>query len=122
MSACLIALVVFAFMGLFSAKYRVWAREAFDCVARRLTLRPCKTEFNKKVRAKITAKLLKRSPGFAKFVHNHFETISWVFTLVLFISLIYSAYSVFNLLVYGTCDPVTGACVLKPGTTQVMCK
>lgn len=110
MSICLVAMVVFAVLGLFSAKYRKWAKEAFDCVARRLTLRPCKTEFNQKVRAKLTGKLMGKSPGLARFTHRHFEAISWVFTIVLFLSLAYTAYSVYNLAVFGTCDPISGQC------------
>jgi len=122
MSACLVALAVFAFMGLFSARYRVWAKEAFDCVARRLTLRPCETKFNQKVRAKVTAKLLKRHKGLARLTHRHFESISWVFTIILFISLAYTVYGLGNLVIYGTCDPVTGNCVFNPGNpNQVIC-
>ena len=123
MSACLAALVVLAFMSLFSAKYRVWTREAFDCVARRLTLRPCETKFNQKVRAKITAKLMKRSPKLARITHKKFEAISWVFTIILFISLAYTVYGIGNLIVYGTCDPVTGNCIFNPGgdPNQVIC-
>lgn len=105
MSICIAALILFAFMGIFSAKYRKWAREAFGCVVRRVTLRPCKTEFNEKVRAKITSKLLRRHIGLARFTHKHFESISWTFTIVLFVSLFISALGTFNLLVYGTCDP-----------------
>lgn len=105
MSICVAALVVFAFMGVFSARYRYWAKEAFDCVGRRVTLRPCKTEFNQKVRAKITSKLLKKSQKAARFTHKHFEAISWVFTIILFVSLILTTGGLYNLFTYGTCDP-----------------
>ena len=105
MSACLIALGVFAVLGIFSAKYRKWAREAFDCVGRRLTLRPCQTGFNEKVRAKVVSKLLPRNAGVARFTHKYFEAIAWVFTIVMFVSLAYTAYGFYNLAVYGTCDP-----------------
>jgi hypothetical protein len=112
MSACIVALVVFAILGIFSAKYRRWAREAFDCVGRRLTLRPCQTGFNDKVRAKVVSKLLARSPKLARFTHRHFEAISWVFTIMMFASLAYSGYSLYNLAVYGTCDPSDpGSCI-----------
>jgi hypothetical protein len=123
MSACLIALVVLAFLGIFSAKYRRWAKEAFSCVARRVTLRPCKTGFNEAVKAKITSKLMLRSPGLARVTHKHFELISWIFTIILFISLAYTAYGFYNLAIYGTCDPVSGNCVFNPGgdPNKVMC-
>ncbi len=123
MSACLIALFVLAVMGIFSARYRRWAKEAFDCVARRITLRPCDTGFNEAVKAKVTSKLMKKHFGLARFTHRHFELISWVFTIILFISLAYSAYGAYNLVVYGTCDPVTGECVFNPmvNPNQAMC-
>lgn len=105
MSACIIALVVFAILGIFSAKYRRWAKEAFDCVGRRLTLRPCQTGFNEKVRAKVVSKLLPRNAVIARFAHKHFETVAWIFTIILFVSLAYTAYGFYNLAVYGTCDP-----------------
>ena len=112
MSACLIALGVFAFLGIFSAKYRRWAREAFDCVGRRLTLRPCQTGFDDKVRAKVVSKLLQRNAAAARFTHKHFETLAWIFTILLFASLAYTTYSFYNLAVYGTCDPSDpGSCV-----------
>jgi hypothetical protein len=123
MSACLIALVVFAFLGIFSAKYRRWAREAFDCVSRRLTLRPCRTEFNQKVRAKITSKLMKRHSGTAKFTLKHFESISWVFTVVLIVSLLVTVSGAYNLAVYGTCDPLNPeACVFNQESLQIQCQ
>jgi hypothetical protein len=122
MSACLIALVVFAVLGIFSAKYRHWAKEAFDCVARRLTLRPCKTEFNQRVRARVTSKLLAKSPKLARFAHKYFELVSWVFTLILFISLAYTAFGFYNLAVYGTCDPSDpNSCVFTVAHDQGPC-
>jgi hypothetical protein len=123
MSICIAAMVVFAFMGIFSARYRRWAKEAMDCVGRRVTLRPCKTEFNQKVRAKLASKLLRKSPKAAKFAHSHFESISWIFTIILFVSLILTAGGLYNLFTYGTCDPANpdscifvteeGACSLE---------
>lgn len=115
MSACLAALFVLGILSIFSARYRSWAREALDCVARRLVLRPCRTGFNEKVKAKVTSSLMKRSRKLARFVHRYFEPISWAFTAMLFISLAYSAYGVFNLATAGTCDPANpDSCVFNP--------
>ncbi len=115
MSACLIALLVLGVMSLFSAKYRPWAREALDCVARRLVLRPCRTGFNDKVRAKVTSKLMKRSARLARLSHRHFEAVSWMFTIMLFVSLGYSAYGAYNLVTVGTCDPANpDQCIFNP--------
>ena len=115
MSACLVALVVLGIMSIFSAKYRSWAREALDCVLRRLVLRPCRTGFNEKVKAKVTSKLMGKSPRAARFAHRHFEAVSWVFTIMLFVSIGYSAYGAYNLLTVGTCDPAhPDQCVFNP--------
>jgi thiol-disulfide isomerase/thioredoxin len=125
MSLCLVALVVLASMGIFSAKYRRWAREAFDCVARRITLRPCVSGFDEKVKAKITGRLMERHLGLARFAHRHFEAISWVFTAVMFASLAYAIYGFYNLATVGTCDPANpGGCVFNPGgdPNRVICQ
>jgi len=115
MSACIIALVVLAVMSIFSASYRSWTREAFDCVSRRVTLRPCRTGFNEKVRAAVTSRLMKSSPGAARFAHRHFEALSWVFTVITLASLAYTAYGAYNIVTVGTCDPAhPDQCVFNP--------
>lgn len=113
---CLIALVVFAVLGIFSAKYRTVAKEAFDCVFRRITLRKCTTGLDKRLKSKITGKLMLKHPGFARNVYKHFEMISWVFTIVLIVSFSYSVYSVANLFIYGNCNgPIPDAfCLFDP--------
>ncbi len=114
MSVCLAALVIFAVLGIFSAKYRRWAKEAFGCVARRLTLRPCEAGLNQRIRAKLTGKLLRRAPKLARFTHKYFEPISWVFTIILFVSLFLTANGLYNLAVYGSCDPHSETCIFNP--------
>lgn len=115
MSACLVALVILGILSIFSAKYRYWAREALDCVARRLTLRPCRTGFNEKVKAKVTSKLMEKSQRAARFTHRHFEAVSWVFTAVLFVSLAYSVYGAYNIVTVGSCDPIhPDQCIFNP--------
>lgn len=113
---CLIALVVFGVLGIFSAKYRGYAKEAISCVARKAILRPCNTAFDVKMKAKITAKLMKLSPPVAGFTHKHFEAISWFFTVTLFVSMGYTAYGLYNLATIGTCDPAHPEnCFFNPG-------
>ena len=112
---CIVAMVVFGFLGIFSAKYRTYAREAFRCFARLATLRPCNTAFDEQMKAKITAKLLTRSPRIAHFTFVHFGAISLVFAIAMFASLGYTAYSVYNLVAFGTCDPAhPDQCVFNP--------
>jgi len=113
---CFIALFVFGFLAIFSARYRPFAKEAFNCVFKRMTLRKCDTGFDKKLKAKITGKLMAKSPKFGAFIYKRFETISWVFTLILVVSLVYSAIGIYNLAVYNNCNgpgstycPLTGS-------------
>ena len=110
---CVISMVVFGFLGIFSLGYRQIAKEAFDCVFRRVTFRPCQTGFDQKMKTKITSRLMP-FPKVARFTYKNFEAISWVFTILLFSSMAYTGYGVFNLVAYGTCDPITGNCVFNP--------
>ena len=110
---CLIALVVFGILGIFSAKYRSIAKEAFNCVFRRMTLRTCETGFDQKMRIQIVGKLMTRSTMAARFVNTRFEMISWFFTILMIVSFAYSAQAVYNYSVYGSCDPHGGVCVFN---------
>lgn len=112
---CIVAIVVFAFMGIFSGKYRTYAKEAWICVRRTIVLKPCDTEFDQKMKTKITSKLMKRSPGLARFVFRKFETISVIFVIITLASLGYTAYGLANLAIHGTCDPTQpDQCVFNP--------
>ena len=102
---CLIALIVFSVLGIFSATHRQLAKEAFDCVFRRITLRPCNTGFDQKIKGKVVGKLLNRTPKLAKNIHRFWEPISWVLVIVFFVSLFLSGQTVYNLIKYKTCDP-----------------
>jgi len=112
---CILALVVFGILGLFSATHRVMAKEAFDCVFKRLTFRSCTTGFDQRMKGKIVGKLINKSPKAAGFVNKHFELMSWIMVIVFFVSMIYSGYAIYNLGVHGTCDPEEpGMCVFTP--------
>lgn len=119
---CIIALLTFTIMGIGSVRYRQLAKEAFRCVFQRLQLKACETGLNNRIKSKLTSKLLKRSPRTARFVYKRFELLSWIFTIVLFASMIYSAYGLYNLFVYGTCDPVSGNCPLDIGAPVCGCE
>ncbi len=121
---CLIALVVFAILGIFSAKYRSMAAEAFNCVFRRITLRKCETGFDRKMKAGIVSRLMNRSPAAAKEVHKHFELISWFFTITLLVSMFYTGLGAYNYAVYGNCNGPhsDGFCIYNPvGSGQTSC-
>src|SRR4030042_1066944 len=103
MVICIIAAVVFGVLGIFSAKYRKIAREAFSCVSRMLTFRPCVTGFDDKVRSHVTARLMKRSEWVAGWFYRNFNLLSVLFTISFFLSAGYTAYTAYNLVVYGSC-------------------
>jgi hypothetical protein len=110
---CLIALIVFSVVGIFSATHRRLAKQAFDCVFRRLTLRPCDTGFDKKIKGKVIGKLLNKSPKLAKGVNRFWEPLSWFLVIVFFVSLFFSGRTVYNLVRYKTCDPANSqGCIL----------
>lgn len=101
---CIIALVVFSILGIFSAKYRIIAKEAFDCVFRRITLRKCTSGLDKRLKSQITGTLMRKSPNVGRFIYKNFELISWFFTILLIASLLQSGVSVYNFAMYGNCN------------------
>ena len=101
---CIIALVVFSILGIFSAKYRVIAKEAFDCVFRRVTFRKCTSGLDKRLKAQITGNLMRKAPGVGKFTYKYFEWISWFFTILMIWSIVQSGISVYNYVEYGNCN------------------
>jgi len=113
MPLCLVALLVFSVMSLWSAKYRPLAKQAFKCFTKTLMLSPCDMAFEQRVKAKVTAKLLNVWPAMARFFYRNFNIFAWIFTLSFFISLGYTVYSFYNFAVYGSCEP-GGTCYLTP--------
>ncbi|MFZ3011452.1 MAG: thioredoxin domain-containing protein [Minisyncoccia bacterium] len=113
---CLIALIVFGVMGIFSASHRALAREAFDCIFRRVTLRPCNTGFQDKIKGKILSKLIARSTFLAKMVNKHYEVLSWIFFILMVGSTGYVLYGGYNFYVYGSCNGLneSGFCAFDP--------
>lgn len=101
---CVLALIVFSILGIFSASQRKIAAEAFDCVFKRVTFRKCTTGLDKRLKGQITGKLMAKNPKTAKILYKHFEIISWLFTLMLLASLAYSAYGAYNYVVFGNCN------------------
>lgn len=109
---CLIALFVFGVLSIFSVSRRTIAKEAFDCVFRRITLRPCTTGLDKRLKSQITGRLMRRSPRVAGRVYKHFELISWFFTILLITSLLFSGRGIYYLVRYGNCNgPQGGICI-----------
>jgi len=117
---CLLALLVFATLALFSARYRPLAREAVACVFRRLTLRKCTTALDQRVKAMLTGRLMLSHPAAARFVHRHLEAMAWGFVLVGIVATGYLGYGFYNFHRYGNCNGPTGKgfCIFDPTGTH----
>ena len=113
---CLFTLVVVALLATVSARHRPLAREALDCVLRRMTLRPCTTGLDERVRAAITGRVMRSHPHLARFLHRHLEAVAWAFFLLFVVSTVHLAYGFYNFTRYGSCQgPVRrGFCVFDP--------
>lgn len=113
---CIVALIIFGVMGIFSASQRALAREALDCVFKRVTMRPCNTGFAEKVKGKLLAKVLKRSTFLAKVLNKYYEIFSWIFFILMVGSTIWVFRGVYNFYVYGSCNGLnaSGFCAFDP--------
>ena len=109
---CLAALIVLGILGIFSAYYRVLAKEAFSCVVNRIKLRACEAGFDRRMKMAVFKKL-SFSPFLAKTWYDRFELVSWIFVLLFFVSLYFAAVGIYNLIIYGSCDPSTGVCIIN---------
>lgn len=123
----LIALPIFAVMGIFSVRYRKLAMDALECIFKTATFRKCHTGLDTKVKSHITGSILKVSPLLAKFVSKHFVFFSWV-TFILFwgsLAMVPSGVgSVMNYIEYGTCyaPEESGAmCIFDPTGEETGC-
>lgn len=113
---CLLALIGFGILGIFSVSHRALAKEAFNCIFRRVTLRKCDTGFDKKMKMRITIGIMRSSPKLSRFTFKYFEAISWVFTILLITSFAFSAMGIYNLIQYGNCEGAHSnePCVFNP--------
>ncbi|MEM3373710.1 MAG: thioredoxin domain-containing protein [Candidatus Woesearchaeota archaeon] len=101
---CLLALIVFSILGIFSATHRKLAAKAFDCVFRRITLRPCQSGLDQKVKTDIIVFFSKRNTKIAKFVAKNFEILSWIFTILMIASIVFSVRGIYFYIIYGNCN------------------
>jgi len=113
---CVIALIVFSILGIFSATHRRLAKEAFDCVFRRLTFRKCESGLDIRLKSSITGKLMKKSPELAGKLYKHFELVSWLFLMLFVASFVYVSIGGYNYYLYGNCNGPNeeGFCIFDP--------
>jgi hypothetical protein len=113
---CIIALVVFGILGIFSVTHRKIAFEAFNCVFRKTTFRKCNSDLDKRLKSQIVAKVMNKSPKTARFVYRYFEILSWIFTIAMIVSLVYTVIGGYNYYQYGNCNGPNqeGFCIFDP--------
>jgi hypothetical protein len=113
---CIVAAVVLSILGIFSATNRRLAKEALDCVFRRITFRPCNTGFDEKMKAKILGKVINRSEHTARFLSKNFELLAWIFFILMLASSVFMVRSLYLFYTTGSCNGVnnTGFCVFDP--------
>ncbi len=113
---CILALIIFSILGIFSASQRALAREALDCVFRRVTFRPCNTGFQEKIKGKILSKLINRSVFLARIFNKHYEIFSWTLFILMVGSTIWVLRGGYNFYIYGSCNGLneSGFCAFDP--------
>ena len=121
MALCFVALIVFSILGVFSSYYRGLAKEAFLCVFNKSTGKKCDAEFDRTIKAQISAKIGRISPILAKKTLQHFTAISYIFVIVFLISTIYIIYGGVNFYLYGNCYGLESAsfCLFDPQGSNV---
>ena len=116
---CIIALIVFGVLGIFSTTHRKLAKEALDCVARRVVLRPCETGFDQRIKSLVVGKFL-RFPWLARPLYRHFEIFSWLLIGLMVVSTFFIAQGVFNYVRYGNCNGEQGGfCIFDPTVSSL---
>ncbi len=101
---CFIAAGLFSVMGVFSAKYRRWAGEAWKCAFKKMTFRPCDSNFDERWRGKLTARLGELHPTIGKFFYKNFQAISLLFVLVMLGSMVSAGFGAYNWAAYQNCN------------------
>ena len=113
---CIVAFVVLSILGIFSAANRRLAKEALDCVFRRITFRPCNTGFDEKMKAKILGKVIMRSEKLASFINKRFELLAWIFFVIGMAALVFSVRGLVLFYTTGSCNGANSDafCVFDP--------
>lgn len=101
---CIAAFIVILLMAAVSAKYRRYVGKAWNCTLRRVTFRPCDTNFKQDIKDHMLAPLAIRNPKLVNPASIALEIIAFLIIL----TTVWSAYIVvqsgLNLYVYGTCN------------------
>ncbi len=102
---CIAAFIILGIIGIFSARYRRLAAEAWRCVARKTTFRKCDTSFKEDMKSRLLGKLAAKHPRLAKFLDRWLDVLAFLFVLLTIWSLFMTVKAGLNLYVYDTCNP-----------------
>ena len=113
---CILSFVILSILGIFSASNRILAKEALNCVGRRVTFRPCDTGFDEKIKAKILGKTINYSEKFTRFLNKYFEAIAWVFFAVMVAASLFFFRGLYLFYTTGSCNGLnqTAFCAFDP--------
>ena len=113
---CIIAFIILGVLGIFSAAYRELAKEALNCVLRRVTLRPCTTGFDERMKSKILGSMINRSETAARVLNKNFELLSWVLFLLMLGSSLFAVRGAYLFYVTGSCNGLNQSafCLFDP--------
>jgi protein-disulfide isomerase len=115
MVLCFIGLFVFAILGIFSAKYRSLAKEAFACVWNRMRFKPCQGTLDDRIRREILSKAFRLSPTLTKYINKYYELLEWLFVIIFIVSFFFMAQGIYNYAIFGNCNgPQGGFCIFDP--------
>lgn len=106
---CIAAFIILAVISIFSARYRRMAKQAWGCVARRVTFRPCDTKFKDELKSRLLARVALKSPRWVKTADIALEVAAFLIILLTLWSVFVVVKSGLNLYVYGTCSPANAA-------------
>lgn len=112
---CFVGFAVFGVLGIFSATYRRYTLEAYQCMRDRVSGRPCSTNFDERYRAWAVDNVMKIDIRLASFVKSHFVAINWVIFVLTGILAVYTLEASYNLIIHGTCNPGGHGCGLERG-------
>ena len=107
---CIASMIVFSILGIFSAKHRLLAAEAFDCLLSKAVAGECDSSFEDRIRATILTPLLGKFPRTAAFVDRHMEKLAAVFVILFIVTLVISLRALVFLYLYGSCKGPETSC------------
>lgn len=104
---CIAAFIVLLFVSIFSVRSRKMLGKAWGCVAKKVTFRPCDTNFKDEIKNGILKKTVIKRPKLVKPLSILIEIGSVLIVIIAVWSLMVLAKSGVALFVYGTCDVST---------------